>query len=72
MRPKSWFSTVNQNTVPHISLIECTHDLSEYSNNTVATNKLWHHKTGKYMDTLIQFSVSDTAVNLVVHHVSWL
>jgi hypothetical protein len=53
-----------------VSDIERTHDLSEYSNNIVATNKPWHNRKSEN-NTVIQFIVSNPALNHVVHLISY-
>jgi hypothetical protein len=49
---------------------ECTHDLSEYSNNIVVTNKAWHDKKSANTDTVIQFNDSNPALNHNVQPIS--
>jgi hypothetical protein len=51
--------------------IECKRDLSGYSNDILPTNKLWHNRRGEDTDIVIQFSISNPALNLVVLLISY-
>jgi hypothetical protein len=47
---------------------QCTSNVSdiERSENIVATNEAWHDRKSKNRDTVIQFNISDSALNYVV------
>jgi hypothetical protein len=53
------------------SNVSDVHMTSEHSNYTVATNKVWHDRKEENNDIVIQFNVSDPAVNPVVHLMSY-
>jgi hypothetical protein len=60
-----------KNASPRISLILNLHDLSEYGDDTVSTNKAWHGRKSEGRNAVIHFNVSDPAMNsvLVPHYI---
>jgi hypothetical protein len=44
---------------------------SEHSDDIVATNIAWHERERGNSDTVIQFNISDPALNCIVHLMSY-